>query len=211
MSWRIAPIGLLLLAASGPARVAEIATYGTGLLPCNTYLAAREEDHPLQVRFINWLSGYLSGANVASPRRNNILGELDMDTALREIAAFCQARPNHPFAVAVGSLAIAAAQQARTHGTETISYGSGLRLCSAYLQAGAADSLDHAEFIDWVGGYVSGFNALSLHTTSILGSRELTAALDGLKQYCAMHPETLLTEATRTFLVPTDAARVAAR
>ena len=45
-----------------------------------------------------------------------------------------------------------------------------------------------AEFTGWLGGYLSGVNALSFSTTDVLGNAELTDALSWLESYCGTHP-----------------------
>ena len=79
---------LLLLGVTFDARSADVTTYGTGLIPCATYLDARAKESSAEVvPFSDWLVGYFSGANATSNRHNNILGPSDINTAMVRLNA----------------------------------------------------------------------------------------------------------------------------
>src|SRR5260370_40862396 len=66
---------LVIGARSTRARqTAEVTAYGSGVESCAAYLSAREQSNADEVAFVNWLGGYLSGANSRSPPPEHILG-----------------------------------------------------------------------------------------------------------------------------------------
>ena len=180
---------LLLLGMTFEARSAEVTTYGTGLVPCGAYMDARQTDSSAEVvPFIDWLVGYFSGANAASNRHNNILGASDINAAMGRLDAICRHEPSAQFAHAAGTLMLGAASAAGAHSVEVTRYGSGFKPCQSYLVARGPQSVDGDEFIQWLGGYLSGVNAISLRTNNVLGASELDQAVYWLDAYCSSHP-----------------------
>src|SRR5665213_334518 len=184
MYWRASIVSLILLVAAPVVKAVEITTYGPGLMSCNAYLAARDSESADELPFIDWLVGYLSGVNATSSRRNNILGLSDVKAAMYELDNFCRARPAARFAEAAGMFVMGASSAPGAHSVEVADYGSGFKSCATYIEARAPQSLDGAEFTDWLGGYLSGVNAISLKTNNILGGAELPQAMYWLDNYC---------------------------
>jgi predicted MarR family transcription regulator len=212
MYWRAAIVSMFLIGAgtAPAAHAVEITTYGTGLKACDAYLDARERDDPDQIAFIDWLSGYLSGVNATSKHRNNLLGLSDVQGAMNWLDDYCRARPSVHFAQAVGMLLMVKTSSIGAHSVEVTSYGSGFKSCAEYLEArerqymdGVA-FMDRAAFIDWLSGYLSGVNAMSLSTTNVLGHTELPEAVQWLNGYCSAH-------ATAPFTVAIEALMGATR
>jgi hypothetical protein len=70
-----------------------------------------------------------------------------------------------------------------------VSYGSADKSCSQYQQArGERASTNGAEFRNWLAGYISGVNAISLTSGDILGGAELIDAVGWLDEWCVAHP-----------------------
>ncbi len=138
--------------------------------------------------FIDWLVGYFSGANATSNRHNNILGPSDINTAMVRLDEICRHKPSAQFAAAAGTLMFGAASAAGAHSVEVTRYGSGFKPCQSYIAARGPQSIDSEEFIQWLGGYLSGVNAISLHTNDVLGTSELDQAVYWLDTYCSSHP-----------------------
>ncbi|GAC1453862.1 MAG: hypothetical protein PVSMB6_08850 [Steroidobacteraceae bacterium] len=179
---------LLGAAASPAAHAVAVTTYGAGLKSCRNYLEVREGNAAEQVPFIDWLSGYFSGANKTSNHRNNTLGLSDLGAALSWLDDYCRARPRAPFAQAASMLLLGAKPGPTAHAIEVTTYGSADKSCGTYLEAREQQELAYwMEFTDWLGGYLSGVNAMSLGTNSILGSTELPDAVAWLDRYCGAH------------------------
>jgi hypothetical protein len=194
MYWRAAIVSMLLVAAGAPAAHAvEITTYGTGLKSCRAYLDTREKENIDEVAFIDWLGGYLSGVNTTSNHRNNILSHSDFQAAMYWLDDYCRAHPLVHFADAAGVLLMGAKAGPAAHSVEVTAYGSGYKSCGVYLAAREQQNqnVDGAQFVAWLGGYVSGVNAISLSTNNILGESELIDAVYWLDKYCSAHPQTL--------------------
>ncbi len=208
MSWRASIVALILLAAAPAAHAAEVTTYGTGLMSCEAYLNARETDAADDVNFIDWLVGYLSGVNATSTRRNNVLGAADVREAMERLENLCQARPHVQFAAAAGVLITAGSATPGAHSVNVTQYGFGFKSCETYIEARDPQSIDRTEFIDWLGGYLSGVNAISLKTNDILGGSDLAQAVYWLDSYCDANPSqpvamaaaTLVTEQLRNVI-----------
>jgi hypothetical protein len=171
---------------------AAITTYGVGLKSCNSYLDARHGDDAAgAVAFIDWLSGYFSAVNKTSRHRNNFFGLADLNSALSSLDEFCGARPRVAFAEAVGVLLMSGKPGPSAHSIEVTSYGSADKPCGVYLdtreQRDTIYSDASAEFTHWLGGYLSGVNAMSLDTNDILGTAELSDAVSWLERYCGAH------------------------
>ncbi|HEY3729928.1 MAG TPA: hypothetical protein VGL28_01570, partial [Steroidobacteraceae bacterium] len=62
--------------------------------------------------------------------------------------------------------------------------GAGFKTCSSYLDARARGNGDDMVFVDWLGGYLSGVNAISRRTTNVLGTADLTSAIFWLDHFC---------------------------
>jgi hypothetical protein len=88
-------------------------------------------------------------------------------------------------------------------------YGSADKTCQVFV-----DARDHkeatyrAEFLHWLGGYVSGFNAMSLRTTNVLGDAELADAMQWLDSYCSTHPITSFGAAVDALITTAGDAQV---
>jgi hypothetical protein len=182
---------LLWALATPPAHAVAVTTYGAGLKSCKAYLDARQSDTGDDVPFIDWLSGYFSGANRASTHRNNTLGLSDLGAARSWLDDYCRARPRAPFAQAASMLLLGAKPGPSAHSIEVTTYGSPDKSCGVYLDAREQQEMSYwAEFTDWLGGYLSGVNAISLATNNVLGSTELTDAVSWLDSYCGTHSAT---------------------
>jgi hypothetical protein len=189
MSARATIVCLLLLAVAVEAKSADVTTYGTGLVPCSAYVDARQKESSAEVvSFTDWLVGYFSGANATSNRRNNILGPSDINAAMVRLDEICRHKPSAQFAEATGNLMFGAASAAGAHSVELTRYGSGFKPCQSYIEARGPQSIDGEEFIQWLGGYLSGVNAISLRTNDVLGTSELDQAVYWLDDYCSSHP-----------------------
>jgi hypothetical protein len=193
--YRLAAIVSTLLAGALVASVAhadDITTYGAGLQSCQSYLDARQQGGPEQVAFVDWLSGYFSGVNKTSIHRNNFFGLSDLGRAMSWLDAYCGARPRAHFAEAVGMMLLGAKPGPQAHSIGVTTYGSADKSCSAYLDAREQRDPIYsdaaAEFTNWLGGYLSGVNAMSFNTNNILGNAELADAVSWLERYCGAHP-----------------------
>lgn len=209
MYWHAVIISVLLMGAGvvPAAHATEITTYGSGLRSCGAYVDAREWDNADVVGFTDWLGGYFSGVNTASNHRNNLLGLADFKGAMYWLDHYCRAHPLVHFADAAGLMLLGAKSGPTAHSVEVTSYGSGYKSCGAYLetreqqrtkvllQAHALENVEGVEFIDWLGGYLSGVNAISSSTDNILGDSELIQAVNWLDNYCSAHPPVLFSGA----------------
>jgi hypothetical protein len=190
---RHAAIVLILLiggACASAAQAAAVTQYGVGLKSCGTYLSARQSgDAADEVPFINWLSGYFSGVNKTSTHRNNALGFEGIQGAMDHLDEYCRARPVAKFAEAVSIVLYGAKRGSPSHSVEVTTYGSVDKACRAYVSAREQyDGAELTEFLDWLGGYLSGVNAISLDPSSILGDAPLAQAVQWLNTYCSGHP-----------------------
>lgn len=205
---------LVMLGMSFEARSADITTYGIGLVPCGTYMDARQQESSAEVvPFIDWLVGYFSGVNATSNRRNNILGPSDITAAMGRLDAICRHSPSAQFAQATGILMMAAASAAGAHSVEVTRYGSGFKPCQSYVEARGPQSVDGEEFIHWLGGYLSAVNAISLRTNDVLGTSKLDQAVYWLDAYCSSHPVAPFSQAVSALVysAPIDRALVDSR
>lgn len=206
----------VLLAAAPASHADSVTTYGVGLTSCQTYLnTLNGSDAVERVTFVDWLSGYVSAVNRTSHHRNNFLGLDDLGEALRHIEIYCQARPLAPFALAASHIVYGAHTGPAAHRPEPVSYGSADKTCARYLQARESrDDINGAEFRDWLAGYLSGVNAMSLASSNVLGNSELLDAVQWLDEWCSAHPaasyisaaEALVTAHDRETPVPPQAA-----
>jgi hypothetical protein len=192
MHWRSAII-LVLLGGATVAQATDVTTYGAGLRTCKDYLEATERQTPDLVSFTDWLSGYLSGVNTTSTHRNNFLNYDDLPGALAWLQEYCQAHPPARLAEASWVLVAGAKTGPAAHSVEVTAYGSGYKSCATYRQARETQTLDlnvdNTQFIAWLGGYLSGANAMSLTSANSLGSTGLTQATQWLDAFCGSHTE----------------------
>jgi len=205
-------ISIFLIAAAGTpvAHAVDVTTYGAGLKSCRAYLDAREKGYGDEVAFIDWLAGYFSGVNKTSNHRNNMLGLSDLKVAIYWLDEYCRARPLAHFAGAASMLVLGAKPGPAAHSLEVTTYGSADKACTVYLGAREQREVDYwTEFSDWLGGYLSGVNAISMRTNNILGNSQLTEAVYWLDSYCSAHPGTPFGAAVEA-LVAANEALVAA-
>jgi hypothetical protein len=186
MQRRTTIISLLVICAGAAmtTRAEGVTTYGTGLKSCGAYLEAREQQSADEMAFVDWFSGYLSGVNSTYNRANNILANSNLKQALYWVEEYCRARAPDSFAAASFALLRVASSTTRTQDAKPISYGAGFKSCGTYLNARGQRDPDEMAFVDWLGGYVSGVNAISMGTTDILGTADITATITWLDSYC---------------------------
>jgi hypothetical protein len=189
---RYATMALALLLGTviaHPAHADDVTTYGDGLRSCQAYLDARAGDIAQAVTFVDWLSGYFSAANRTSNHRNNLLGLGDLKVVLEHLDDFCRARPHLHFAEAAGIMVLGAKPGPVAHAIEATTYGSADKACRVFVEAREQQQAEYwAEFLDWLGGYLSGVNAMSLRTNNVLGAAELVDAVRWLDTFCSSHP-----------------------
>ena len=177
--------------AAAAVHASEVTTYGAGLQSCKAYLDARHQDNATQVAFVDWLSGYFSGVNKTSRHRNNFFGLSDLNGALSWLDDYCGARPRVYFAQAAGMLLLGGKPGPAAHSIEANSYGSADKSCGTYLETREQRDIENldaaAEFTNWLGGYLSGVNAMSLDTDNVLGKEDLSDAESWLEKYCGAH------------------------
>ncbi len=188
-----ATIICMFLGAVPIAHATDVVTYGVGLDSCKSYATAREEGTADLVAYTDWLSGYVSGVNTTSNHRNNFLSHEDLKHAMVWVSDYCRAHPSLHLAEAAWVLVLSARTGPAAHSVEVTAYGSGYKSCAVYLQARGEQSIelnvDHTEFIAWLGGYLSGANAISLTTDNTLGKTGLTEAAHWLDGYCEGHAQ----------------------
>jgi len=202
MKWLAAIVSTILIGAGAAPAVhaTEIATYGTGLQSCTSYAHAREQLNADEVPFIDWLAGYLSGVNATSKHRNNILGLSDVRGTMYWLDGYCRRRPSAHFAEATGMFMMAANSLTGAHSVEVTAYGSGFKSCAVYLEGREQHNEDATAFIDWLGGYLSGVNAMSNDTQDILGRATLADAVYWLDNYCGSHQPTPFSDAVEALV-----------
>jgi len=204
MYWR-AVIALMFLTGASvtlTAHASEVTTYGAGLKSCVAYLDARQQQNTDEVAFVEWLSGYASGVNSTSNHTNNILGDANLKEAVYRLGNYCRAHPVTPVAVALDVLVIGARSTRARQTAEVTAYGTGVESCAAYLYAREQSNADEVAFVNWLGGYLSGVNAISLTTDNILGNSDLTAAIYWIDDYCRANPRARFAEAVDARVAP---------
>jgi hypothetical protein len=203
---------LLLGAVAAPlANAEEVTTYGAGLKSCQAYLDARDGTIADEVVFIDWLSGYFSAVNRTSNHRNNFLGLTDLKAALERLDNNCRARPDLHFAAVAGLLVLGAKPGPATHVIDVTSYGSADKACQVFVEAREQKQPDFwAEFLHWLGGYLSGVNAMSLRTSNVLGNAELADAVHWLDIYCSAHSGTPFGAAVEALIGSSSGGQIAA-
>jgi hypothetical protein len=202
-------IFLLGVAVTPVSHAVGITTYGVGLQPCQSYLDGRQDDNARGVAFVAWLSGYFSGVNKTSRHRNNFFGLADLNGALSWLDRYCSAHPRAAFGEAVGILLLGGKTGPAVHSIEVTSYGSADKSCGVYLDAREQrDTIyldESVEFTNWLGGYLSGVNAMSFDTNNILGSAELSDAVSWLERYCTAHAVTSFGDAVGALVLAQQA------
>src|SRR5262249_57293804 len=117
---------------------------------------------------------YFSAVNKTSRHRTTFFGLGYLTGAMSRLDDYCSARPRVPFAEAVGILLLGAKPGPAAPSIEAASYGSADKSCDVYLDSRKQrDDIYReasAEFTNWLGGYLSGVNAMSLHTTDTFGT-----------------------------------------
>ena len=203
MRWRAVIVSMFLTAAlvAPTAHATEVTTYGAGLKSCAAYLDSREQQNADEVAFVEWFSGYASGVNSTSNHTNNILGDANLKEAVYRLGNYCRAHPATPVAVALDVLVIGTMSRARQT-AEVTTYGTGYKPCSVYQYAREQSNADEIAFVDWLGGYLSGVNAMSLTTDNILGKSDLTAVIYWIDDYCRANPRARFAEAVEAHLAP---------
>ena len=190
MHRRIAWLIALLLIGTGATtatRASQVTTYGAGLKSCGSYLQARDQESADEMAFVDWFSGYLSGVNATYNRSNNVLANSNLKEAVYWLEKYCRAHTGDSFATASFALLRSASSTTRTQAAEPITYGAGFKSCGTYLSARDQRDSDEMAFVDWLGGYLSGVNAISLGNTNILGTSDITGAITWLDSYCREH------------------------
>jgi hypothetical protein len=204
---RAAVVSMFLISAimAPAAHATGVTTYGVGLDSCKRYLDARQEAGAEQVAFVDWLSGYFSGVNRTSTHRNNFFGLSDLKGAMAWLDNYCSARPQIHFAEAVGGLVLNGKPGPAAHAIEDVNYGSADKSCAVYIEAREQRDAIYrgasSEFTTWLGGYVSGVNAISLRTNNVLGNTELSDAVSWLERYCGAHPQASFSKAVETLVL----------
>jgi hypothetical protein len=203
MYWRAAVI-FLFLGALPLAHADDVTTYGAGLRSCADYVETRDQGTPDLVAYTDWLSGYLSGVNTTSNHRNNFLNHEDFEGAMSWIGDFCRRHPTQRLAEAAWTLVLSAKSGPAAHAVEDVAYGAGYKSCDTYVLARSQQSIelnvDRTEFVAWLGGYLSGVNAMSLTTTNVLGVSGLDDAVQWLDGYCGAHEQSSFASAVRTLI-----------
>jgi hypothetical protein len=189
----------------------EVATYGAGLKSCSVYLSDREQQNADEVAFVDWISGYLSGVNSAANHTNSMLGDTNLKGAVYWLVKYCHAHPDSSVAGAMHVLLIRSSSTTARHAVELATYGVGYKSCSAYMEAREQQSAEVLEFVDWLGGYVSGVNAISLNTNDILGSSDLTDTISWLDNYCRENPGVRFSAAAEARVTSTHPDKSASR
>jgi hypothetical protein len=188
----------------------NVTTYGAGLESCQAYLDAHDGNIAEEVTFVDWLGGYFSAVNRTSSHRNNILGLADLKVMLERLDSTCRARPSLHFAEAAGILVLGAKPGPVAHAIEATTYGSADKACHLFVEAREQQEAQYwAEFLNWLGGYLSGVNAVSLRTNNVLGAAELADAVHWLDTFCSAHPVTPFGAAVDALIADTGAPKVA--
>lgn len=205
MYWRAVLI-CLCLGAVPFAHASDVTTYGAGLRSCKDYTETRDQGTPDLVAYTDWLSGYLSGVNTTSNHRNNFLSHDDLAGAMSWVGDFCLRHPTRRVAEAAWTLILSAKSGPAAHAVEVAAYGAGYKSCQIYVLARSQQSIelnvDQTEFIAWLGGYLSGVNAMSLTSENALGKSGLDEAVQWLDGYCGVHEESSFATAVRTLMAP---------
>jgi hypothetical protein len=199
---------LMSAVAARPVYADNVTTYGAGLKPCQAYLDARDRNVAEEVIFVDWLGGYFSAVNRTSNHRNNVLGLADLRVMLEHLDSTCRARPSMHFAEAAGILVLGAKPGPAAHAIEATTYGSADKACHLFVEAREQQQAEYwAEFLHWLGGYLSGVNTISLRTNNVLGAAELADAVHWLDIFCSDHPVTPFGTAVDALIAATGTAQ----
>ena len=172
-----------------------VISYGIGLKYCQTYLTAKEQQGPEEVSILDWLAGYVSGVNSTTIHFNSILGDSNLTGAAYWLDDYCRAHPPTEIAVALDIMMVRSRSTTSRNTVEQATYGTGYRSCEIYLSARGEDTAAQIAFIDWLAGYVSGYNAVSVRTDNALDDVDLTPAVYWLDNYCRANPESHFVDA----------------
>jgi hypothetical protein len=65
-------------------------------------------------------------------------------------------------------------------------FGIGLKSCGSYTEARKSDV--ELRFVDWLAGYFTALNRVTLHTHNLIGNTDFDGATGWLDNYCKDHP-----------------------
>ena len=112
------------------------------------------------------------------------------------------------FAEAAGILVLGAKPGPAAHAIEATTYGSADKACHLFVEAREQQQAEYwAEFLHWLGGYLSGVNTISLRTNNVLGAAELADAVHWLDIFCSDHPVTPFGTAVDALIAATGTAQ----
>ena len=115
------------------------------------------------------------------------------------------------FAEVAGLLVLGARPGPATHVIEVTTYGSADKACRLFVDAREQQQAEYwAEFLHWLGGYLSGVNAMSLRTDNVLGAAELADAVHWLDVFCSAHPVTPFGAAVEALIGASSGGQIAA-
>ncbi len=86
----------------------------------------------------------------------------------------------------------------------SLDIGEGAEFCKKFTS-----KFKKNDFMIWVQGFFSAFNALDPHTKNIMGNRDFHYALKWLEDYCKANPKQYFGEAVRQLLNELYPSRVA--
>ncbi|MEE4211767.1 MAG: peptidoglycan-binding domain-containing protein [Parvularcula sp.] len=117
--WKRAALGaaaLPLAFAAAEAGDAEgrYAVKGAGLVPCNVFLQAVQQQSPEAALVMSWFSGYISAANMAIDGTYDLVSWQDDAILANALASACSQMPDQPIAAAVSRLVPSFAQERLT-------------------------------------------------------------------------------------------------
>ena len=101
------------------------------------------------------------------------------------------------FSLALCLLLITAWAPARSHASDAVDIGQGALFCQKYAKLGLDKKND---YIIWVQGFVSAYNALDPNTFNILGVKDWHFVRQWLDDYCKANPEKYFGEAVRVLI-----------
>jgi hypothetical protein len=190
----------LMGASAATAAHGQVISYGIGLKSCETYSTAKELQGPEEISILDWLAGYVSGVNSTTVHFNSILGDSNLTGAVYWLNDYCRAHPPTAIAVALDIMMVRSRSTTARITVEQATYGTGYRSCDIYLSARGEETAAQIAFIDWLGGYVSGYNAVAVRTDNALDDADLTPAVYWLDNYCRANPESHFVEAVEARL-----------
>lgn len=117
---------LVLLAGTAPARSGEYAVVGFGAAECSSFIQETTtgvgREHYQNI-YSDWLAGFFTGINAATPDVDDILGEIEVDVAYRWIHRYCESRPMERVADAAERLHIELAKRNSDSSRPAVSRG----------------------------------------------------------------------------------------